>query len=200
MVFCVTYNRLGRITRIEVYYRETPYQVHSYLNGDLPTRYKPSFSTSFRREERITDFWKTPILKLVLTYCPPHQVSVLSVAPGWHAHNLSVDFYRPEDNIFDQAMAMGADRFETRLMMANGARFGADLRHVLELVAATSEEFNSPDWELVASAVFEEKTRSVDADLKSVELSGLLLPADVYVFYVTDCQATVHGFCSENDE
>jgi hypothetical protein len=30
---------------------------------------------------------------------------------------LVVDFYRPDDGIFDQAIAMGADLFETRLMV-----------------------------------------------------------------------------------
>jgi hypothetical protein len=81
--------------------------------------------------------------------------------------------------------------------MANGARFGADPRLVLELVASTSQEFNSPDWRLVASTNFEKNIKSVDGDLKSVELDGILLPADVYVFYVTDCQATVRGSCSK---
>jgi hypothetical protein len=148
--------------------------VITYSNGDLPTRYKPSFSRSFRRDQRITDYWKNPVSKLVITYFPPHQVSVLSVSEGFHAHDLVVDFYRPEDNVFDQAIAMGADSFETRLMMANGARFGADPRLVLELVASTSLEFESnEDWRLVASTMFEKNIKGVDGDLKSVELEGL---------------------------
>lgn len=66
----------GRITQMEIHLRDS--QVHTYLNGDLPVRYKPSFSTSFRREERITSFWKSPIKKLVITYSPPHQVSPIA--------------------------------------------------------------------------------------------------------------------------
>jgi hypothetical protein len=164
---------VGRITHIEIHQRDGHLITH--LNGDLPTRYKPSFSKSYRRDQRITDFWKNPVRKFVITYSPPHQVTVLSVSEGFYAHDL----------------------VETRLMMANGARFGADPRLVLELVASTSLEFNSPGWRLVASTTFDQKIKSVDGDLKSVGLEGVDLPADVYVFYVTDCQATVRGFCSE---
>ncbi|KAJ3206898.1 hypothetical protein HDU82_004244 [Entophlyctis luteolus] len=51
-----------------------------------------------KREDKVSDFWKLRLVKLNLTYSPPHQVAVLSLAEGQICERMRVDFF-PDNNV-----------------------------------------------------------------------------------------------------
>ncbi|KAJ3211737.1 hypothetical protein HDU67_004319 [Dinochytrium kinnereticum] len=84
---------LGRILRVEVHMKDRP--VASFTNGELPSRYKPSFF--LQRIDKITDFWKSPISRLSITYSPPPQYAVLTLGPNQRMRHIRADFIPVED-------------------------------------------------------------------------------------------------------
>ncbi|KAJ3417351.1 hypothetical protein HDV05_004816 [Chytridiales sp. JEL 0842] len=81
-------NLVGRLVRIEIHAKDR--SPVTFANGDLPSRYKPTFF--LKRGDKITDFWKAHINRLNLTYSPPYQAAVLALKPGQIVRNLRVDF------------------------------------------------------------------------------------------------------------
>ncbi|TPX36703.1 hypothetical protein SmJEL517_g01207 [Synchytrium microbalum] len=81
----------GRILALEIHSKDG--SVVSHTNGDMPTRYKPSFAP--RRRDKIADFWKTPITRVTITYSPPWQVAVLVLKPGQIMESLDANFFPP---------------------------------------------------------------------------------------------------------
>ncbi|KAI9341929.1 hypothetical protein BDR26DRAFT_859808 [Obelidium mucronatum] len=80
---------LGRIIRVEIQPKDKP--PVSFANGDLPSRYKSTFF--LKRGDKITDFWKTPISRVNLTYTPPYQAAILQLKQGQSVTKLRVDFF-----------------------------------------------------------------------------------------------------------
>ncbi|KAJ3029709.1 UNVERIFIED_CONTAM: hypothetical protein HDU68_011322 [Siphonaria sp. JEL0065] len=80
---------LGRIIRVEIQPKDKA--PVSFANGDLPSRYKSTFF--LKRSDKITDFWKTPITRVNLTYTPPYQAAVLHLKQGQTISKLRVDFF-----------------------------------------------------------------------------------------------------------
>ncbi|KAJ3037047.1 hypothetical protein HDV00_002115 [Rhizophlyctis rosea] len=78
----------GRLIRVEMH---TPNRIFTYANGELPPRYKPSFATN--RVERISDFWKMRVNRLVLTYAPPPLVAVVDLSAGQTLRRIDASFF-----------------------------------------------------------------------------------------------------------
>jgi hypothetical protein len=80
---------IGRIVRIEIHAKDR--SPVTFANGDLPSRYKPTFF--LKRSDKVTDFWKAHITRLNLTYAPPLQAAVLSLRKGQSIRSLRIDFF-----------------------------------------------------------------------------------------------------------
>ena len=78
----------GKIKKIEIHLHD---RVVTFNNGEFPSRYKASFAS--RRSERISDFWKLPLKRLIVTYIPPNQTTVLTLAPDQMIKNMIIDFH-----------------------------------------------------------------------------------------------------------
>lgn len=79
-------------------------------------------------------------------------------------------------------------------MMSRDVSFAAEPLKILSSVA--SQSFSG--WEKVATAVFEERAKSVDGDVISVELSGMDLSGPgTFVFWCGDCKVVVRGVVEE---
>ncbi|KAJ3186767.1 hypothetical protein HK101_009631 [Irineochytrium annulatum] len=78
----------GKVVKVDVAFRDRP--SGSFLNGELPTRYKPSFH--LKRSDKITEFWRAPLARLAITYQPPPLAVVLELAKGQRIVRLHVDF------------------------------------------------------------------------------------------------------------
>ncbi|KAJ3106971.1 hypothetical protein HDU97_005252 [Phlyctochytrium planicorne] len=81
----------GKIASVSIYMKDKP--PTTFLNGDLPPRYKSNFGT-FKRYDRITDFWKLPITQLVISYVPPFQGAVLTLKPAQTVRRIRIDFFQ----------------------------------------------------------------------------------------------------------
>jgi hypothetical protein len=64
----------GHITDVTVHING---HEQSYVNGELPSRYKPAFTVS--RSERVADLWKTHIHRLFIKYNPPQQIAFVCI-------------------------------------------------------------------------------------------------------------------------
>lgn len=62
----------------------------SYLNGEMPSRYRPTFSV--QRSERITDLWRSALKKLVITYIPPSLVSILNLRKDQTLRTVNLEY------------------------------------------------------------------------------------------------------------
>ncbi|KAJ3194520.1 hypothetical protein HK101_002535 [Irineochytrium annulatum] len=80
---------VGRLVRLVINLKDKP--AVTFANGELPPRYKSSFF--LKRVDKITEFFKTPIVRVNLSYAPPHQAAVLNLAKGQVVRRLRVDFY-----------------------------------------------------------------------------------------------------------
>ncbi|KAJ3220657.1 hypothetical protein HK099_004121 [Clydaea vesicula] len=198
-------NTNGRIRIVDIYSKEKPLHAHTFQNGDLPTRYQPSFSKNFKRSERISDFWRTNLSKIGITYSPPHQASVISIGEGFRVTNIKVEFYRPEDNIFGEGIqnvsafpshCFKSKSFKTKLMLATGIEFAEPIKLLDDI---TNNNFFNDDWKEIANVEFESKVRSVDGDVLTVELDNnfSLTGPNIYVFLSLDARTVIHGFYEE---
>jgi hypothetical protein len=65
--------------------------VVTYTPLDLPTRYKSTFGV--RRQDKITDFWKTPVTKIRITYVPTRPCLSLCLNDNQRLVELSAMVY-----------------------------------------------------------------------------------------------------------
>ncbi|KAJ3169920.1 hypothetical protein HDU88_000562 [Geranomyces variabilis] len=66
----------GRITSIIVH--TSQFRVHTFVNGNVPARYKPT--TLPQRADHISDLFKQPLDRVVLTYRPPLAHAAITLA------------------------------------------------------------------------------------------------------------------------
>ncbi|KAK6092934.1 hypothetical protein MT418_006926 [Batrachochytrium dendrobatidis] len=99
-------HHVGRIFRIRVIFANGA--MATFLNGELPPRYKPAFAR--KRQDRITEMWKTSIKQLVITYVPPLQVAIVDVDQGHVLRRVTATIFpRPNGTIPDTSVYMAAD-------------------------------------------------------------------------------------------
>ncbi|KAH6566034.1 hypothetical protein BASA50_005244 [Batrachochytrium salamandrivorans] len=80
----------------------------SFLNGELPPRYKPTFAR--KREERITEIWKAHIRRLTISYVPPLQVAIIDVDEGYVLRRVTASIFpRPNGTIPNTSVFMAVE-------------------------------------------------------------------------------------------
>ena len=81
----------GRILKISITLASKA--THTFLNGDLPPRYKTTFAPT-ARINRISEFWTQPIQKIVLSYSPPYISPVLDLKKGQILKSIEAHFFQ----------------------------------------------------------------------------------------------------------
>ncbi|KAJ3229538.1 hypothetical protein HDU78_008985 [Chytriomyces hyalinus] len=142
----------GRYLRIEIHHKNQASSV--YPNGDLPPRYKSTFH--LKREDKITDFWRAKLVKLNLTYSPPHQVAVLSLARGQICERMRVDFF-PENTVNHAKVYMR--RLDLSSLVPQGTnKDGADNEMLSYMKEVVGPRPLSKNWIPVAHALWPENS------------------------------------------
>nr|KAJ3410898.1 hypothetical protein HK105_002779 [Polyrhizophydium stewartii] len=79
----------GRIARIAPLFANGA--TATFNNGELPPRYKPAFAR--KRQDRITEIWKTHIRALKITYVTPLQLAMVDVDAGCVLRDVTVTIF-----------------------------------------------------------------------------------------------------------
>ncbi|KAI9202591.1 uncharacterized protein BJ171DRAFT_627518 [Polychytrium aggregatum] len=189
--FALTHmNLTGRIASIIIATNE---KVHSFSNGDLPNRYKPSFAV--KRIDRITDLWKSPIKKVTIVYAPPNPMAVIEIPANQTLSYVDVTFFPPQS------------KSSARLYLDSYFR---DMDSSLKILA--DERPLPVAWQKVASCEWPEEPSPVPSAISSgqevrdpvapivmdvrVEIEG---PRTV-VLFCDDTHVTFHGHLSDRDQ
>lgn len=139
----------GRILKIDIHTVDG--KRHSYLNGTLPARYKPSFSTNFKRAERITDFWKLIISKLVISYAPPVFATTLVVPDNVSMKNIVIDFFKPDDHDSQSNSKSQVSTPSNIFMM----RVDFETQDYLKDIS--NDVLDESKWQIIGSTVFKKQ-------------------------------------------
>lgn len=120
------------------------------------------------RAERITDFWKNPLEKVIIQYIPPPQLAIVYVGSGWNCQNITVNFQSPfkEDEIAHLYMSTGEECVQNPLNLLNNLVVGVNVGEGL----VTEENKRKIEWTQVAATNSPGKF-----SLKDLQLKGPLM-------------------------
>ena len=165
----------GKIKRVEIFPVGKP--AIKIQNGSFPQRYKPTFSNSSKRFERITEFWSAAIEKVQIFYSVPVQVAIVSVGKDWVLKEIHVEFFKPENR-----------QVEVGLVMKNEPK----VVDPLAVVDHISNGFNG-DWKRVAHGDFSD-LKNVNSDVVVDGMGDLELQGpDNFLFAAINSRVVVRG-------
>ena len=179
-----------------IYTREN---IFTHANGDLPTRYKPTFS--MRRTERISEFWKEPLERVSLSYAPSPLFAIVQLQPNQFLDSIAVTFTPKPGS-------------SARLFMRSIelSRYDENSQEIQELHLQILKSLAGPrplpfDWKLITTRTWSPSTQSSP---RKRSLSAYRLDPDqvplgagntwmMHLFYCQETSISVHAHLTSTD-